>query len=150
MNQNYWFRELLSPAKPSFIEIDEERKYALAVFEDEEIATAIGSGGVNINLTSRVTGYEIDAIRQSEYNRLEGDDIFIEDIDEITDAQAKTLQNEGIETVADFLNADTEKLLSIKGIGEKTFEKLEFIIQDALESKREEEKEKELDLDQNV
>jgi N utilization substance protein A len=140
----------LSPAKPSFIEIDEERKYALAVFEDEEIATAIGSGGVNINLTSRVTGYEIDAIRQSEYNRLEGDDIFIEDIDEITDAQAKTLQNEGIETVADFLNADTEKLLSIKGIGEKTFEKLEFIIQDALESKREEEKEKELDLDQNV
>jgi len=138
----------LSPAKPSFIEIDEERKYALAVFEDEEIATAIGSGGVNINLTSRVTGYEIDAIRQSEYNRLEGDDIFIEDIEEISEGQAKALQNEEIETVADFLNADTEKLLNIKGIGEKTFEKLELIIQKALENKREE-KEQELDLDEN-
>ncbi len=137
----------LSPAKPLFIEIDEDRRTALAVFDDNEIATAIGTGGININLTSQVTGYDIDAIRRSEYNRLEGDDIFIEDLEGITKTQVNALQEAGIETVADFLNAETASLLEIKGIGEKTFEKIESIVQDALQAKRE--KQDELDLDEN-
>lgn len=137
----------LSPAKPLFIEIDEDRRTALAVFDDNEIATAIGTGGININLTSQVTGYDIDAIRRSEYNRLEGDDIFIEDLEGITKAQVNALQEAGIETVADFLNTETAILLEIKGIGEKTFEKIETIVQDALQSKRD--KQDELDLDDN-
>lgn len=138
----------LSPAKPLFIEIDEDRRTALAVFDDNEIATAIGTGGININLTSQVTGYDIDAIRRSEYNRLEGDDIFIEDLEGITKTQVISLQEAGIETVADFLNAETASLLEIKGIGEKTFEKIETIIQHALQSKRD--KQDELDLDENL
>jgi len=137
----------LSPAKPLFIEIDEDRRTALAVFDDNEIATAIGTGGININLTSQVTKYDIDAIRRSEYNRLEGDDIFIEDLEGITKSQVESLQDAGIETVADFLNAETASLLEIKGIGEKTFEKIETIIQQALQSKRD--KQDELDLDEN-
>jgi transcription termination/antitermination protein NusA len=137
----------LSPAKPLFIEIDEDRRTALAVFDDNEIATAIGTGGININLTSQVTGYDIDAIRRSEYNRLEGDDIFIEDLDGITPTQVNALQEAGIETVADFLNAETASLLDIKGIGEKTFEKIETIVQEALQTKRD--KQDELDLDEN-
>jgi N utilization substance protein A len=137
----------LSPAKPLFIEIDEDRRTALAVFDDNEIATAIGTGGININLTSQVTGYDIDAIRRSEYNRLEGDDIFIEDLEGITKTQVNALQEAGIETVADFLNTETANLLEIKGIGEKTFEKIETIVQDALQSKRD--KQDELDLDDN-
>ncbi|MDD3807129.1 MAG: transcription termination factor NusA [Candidatus Marinimicrobia bacterium] len=137
----------LSPAKPLFIEINENRKTALAVFDDNEIATAIGTGGININLTSQVTGYDIDAIRRSEYNRLEGDDIFIEDLEGITNAQIQALQEAGIETAADFLNAEAEDLLEIKGIGEKTFEKIETVIQDALQKKRD--KQDELDLDEH-
>lgn len=135
----------LSPAKPLFIEIDEDRRLALAVFDDSDIATAIGTGGININLTSTVTGYEIDAIRRSEYNRLEGDDIFIEDIEEISPKYIKALHNAGIETVAEFLNADPEQILNIKGIGEKTFERIEEIIQDALDHRRNEETELDID-----
>jgi predicted RecB family nuclease len=48
---------------------------------------------------------------------LEGDDIFIEDLDGITPTQVNALQEAGIETVADFLNAETASLLDIKGIG---------------------------------
>jgi len=126
----------LSPAKPLFIEIDEDRRTSLAVFDDSEIATAIGTGGININLTSKVTGYDIDAIRRSEYNRLEGDDIFIEDIPEIPPKYIRALHDAEIETVADFLNADPEQILEIKGIGEKTFERIEEIIQEVLDKKR--------------
>ena len=138
----------LSPAKPLFIEIDEDRRLALAVFDDSDIATAIGTGGININLTSRVTGYEIDAIRRSEYNRIEGDDIFLEDIEGINEAQLDGLHDEGIETVAEFLNAEPENILNIKGIGEKTFEKIEGLIQEALEQKREDERLLDIDEDE--
>jgi N utilization substance protein A len=137
----------LSPAKPLFLEIDEERRTVLAVFDDEEIATAIGSSGININLAGRVTGYEIDAIRQSEYNRFEGDDIYIEDIQGISSAQIHALSDADIETAADFLNADPGDLLEIKGIGEKTFEKIEKLITDAVEQKRSQDAE--LDIDHN-
>ncbi len=137
----------LSPAKPLFLEIDEERRTVLAVFDDGEIATAIGSSGININLAGRVTGYEIDAIRQSEYNRFEGDDIYIEDIEGITSAQIHALADADIETAADFLNADPGVLLEIKGIGEKTFEKIEKLISVAVENKRS--SDKELDIDHN-
>jgi len=137
----------LSPAKPLFLEIDEERRTVLAVFDDDEIATAIGSSGININLAGRVTGYEIDAIRQSEYNRFEGDDIYIEDIKGISSAQIHALSDADIETAADFLNADAGDLLEIKGIGEKTFEKIEKLISDAVEVKRS--SDAELDIDHN-
>ncbi|MEA3392016.1 MAG: transcription termination factor NusA [Candidatus Marinimicrobia bacterium] len=137
----------LSPAKPLFLEIDEERRTVLAVFDDDEIATAIGSSGININLAGRVTGYEIDAIRQSEYNRFEGDDIYIEDIQGISSAQIHALSDADIETAADFLNADAGDLLEIKGIGEKTFEKIEKLISDAVEEKRS--SDAELDIDYN-
>jgi len=137
----------LSPAKPLFLEIDEERRTVLAVFDDDEIATAIGSSGININLAGRVTGYEIDAIRQSEYNRFEGDDIYIEDIKGISSAQIHALSDADIETAADFLNADAGDLLEIKGIGEKTFEKIEKLISDAVEEKRS--SNAELDIDHN-
>ena len=137
----------LSPAKPLFLEIDEERRTVLAVFDDDEIATAIGSSGININLAGRVTGYEIDAIRQSEYNRFEGDDIYIEDIAGISSAQIHALSDADIETAADFLNADAGDLLDIKGIGEKTFEKIEALINDAVEEKRSQDSE--LDIDHN-
>jgi N utilization substance protein A len=137
----------LSPAKPLFLEIDEERRTVLAVFDDDEIATAIGSSGININLAGRVTGYEIDAIRQSEYNRFEGDDIYIEDIKGISSAQIHALSDADIETAADFLNADAGDLLDIKGIGEKIFEKIEKLISDAVEEKRS--SDAELDIDHN-
>jgi len=137
----------LSPAKPLFLEIDEDQRTVLAVFNDDEIATAIGSSGININLAGRVTGYEIDAIRQSEYNRFEGDDIYIEDIKGISSAQIHALSDADIETAADFLNADAGDLLDIKGIGEKTFEKIEKLISDAVEEKRS--SDAELDIDHN-
>ncbi|MDX9778236.1 MAG: transcription termination factor NusA [bacterium] len=137
----------LSPAKPLFLEIDEERRTVLAVFNDDEIATAIGSSGININLAGRVTGYEIDAIRQSEYNRFEGDDIYIEDIEGISSAQIHALADADIETAADFLNADPGALLQIMGIGEKTFEKIEKLVTEAVEKKRSHDQE--LDIDHN-
>ena len=45
----------LSPAKPLDLYIDDDRKYCIAIFDDDDLELAIGRGGVNVNLASSVT-----------------------------------------------------------------------------------------------
>ena len=56
----------LSPAKPLRIEVDQNEKKALAVINDDEMSIAVGRFGQNINLASRLTGYQIETIKYSE------------------------------------------------------------------------------------
>lgn len=56
----------LSPAKPLRVEVDSTERRALAVINDEEMSVAVGRHGQNINLASRLTGYDIQTIKYSE------------------------------------------------------------------------------------
>ena len=53
----------LSPAKIISVEIDESIKTARVTVEESQAPLAIGKNGVNVNLASRLTGYEIDIIQ---------------------------------------------------------------------------------------
>ena len=55
----------LSPAKPLDLYIDDDRKYCIAIFDDDDLELAIGRGGVNVNLASTVTEFRIDAFGKS-------------------------------------------------------------------------------------
>ncbi|MGB9882985.1 MAG: transcription termination factor NusA [Microgenomates group bacterium] len=55
----------LSPAKIVSIEIDEKTKKAKVMVEEKEAPIAIGKGGINVNLASKLTGYEIDIVQIS-------------------------------------------------------------------------------------
>ncbi len=55
----------LSPAKISNIEIDEKTRKAKVMVEEKEAPIAIGKGGINVNLASKLTGYEIDIVQIS-------------------------------------------------------------------------------------
>jgi len=112
----------LSPAKPINLYIDEDRPYAVAVFEDEELAIAIGKGGQNISLASAVSGYTIDAVKKSDYETK--DAIYLDEVKGITKGQLAVLMDNDIKTTEDFLNTDNESLLSLKGFGIKTIEKI--------------------------
>ena len=63
----------LSPAKPVNLYIDEEKEYCIAIFEDENLDSAIGRNGMNINLASSLTEYRIDAYGVNQYKRLQDD-----------------------------------------------------------------------------
>jgi len=126
----------LSPAKPLELEIDEEKKTALAIFADEEISVAIGKMGQNIRLASEVTGYSIDAIKKSDYELTESETIYLEDIEGITEHNWKLLYSYGIETTEEFLSTPREELMSIKGLGAKTLDKIEPLIREAQEKRR--------------
>jgi len=128
----------LSPAKPYMLEIDEEKKTALAIFDDEEISVAIGKMGQNIRLASEVTGYTIDAIKKSDYEMSESETIYLEEVEGLTEHNWKTLYSVGIETAEELLNTPQDELVSIKGLGEKTVEKIITVVDEALEARKKE------------
>ena len=120
----------LAPANPINLLMDEEKPYAVAIFEDDELAIAIGSNGQNIKLASDVTGYTIDVVKKSDY---EGNqEVKLSDITGLTEKHLTLFKENKIITSKDFLKTDRDELLSFKGLGEKTLEKIETIIKAAL------------------
>lgn len=57
---NVFIQAALSPAKVTSVEINEKTKYAKVTVEESQAPLAIGKGGVNVNLASRLTGFAID------------------------------------------------------------------------------------------
>ena len=120
----------LSPAKPVNLYIDEEKEYCIAIFEDENLDSAIGRNGMNINLASKVVGYRIDAYGIKQYNRLQNDqNTSLADIDGIEDKLSKSLANSGIKTVSDLMDADEESLVDLKGITSEKLDKVYSMVQ---------------------
>ncbi|MCX7881241.1 MAG: transcription termination factor NusA [Patescibacteria group bacterium] len=59
-NEEIYLITALSPAKINKVEIDKKKKKAKVFVEKEQAPLAIGKGGVNVNLASKLTEYEID------------------------------------------------------------------------------------------
>ena len=128
----------LSPAKPYMLEIDEDKKNVVAIFDDEDISVAIGKYGQNIRLASEVTGYTIDAMKRTDFEFSEVETIYLEEIDGLTEHVWKMLYSVGIETAEELMSSSRDELLSIKGIGDKTLDDIVKTVEDAI-AKREEE-----------
>ena len=65
-NTNLFIQRALAPAKISSMEIDSEKKHVKVFLNPDQVSLAIGKGGLNIKLASRLTGYEIDVFRDIE------------------------------------------------------------------------------------
>lgn len=60
----------LSPAAVESIGINEEEKSAMVVVNDQQLSIAIGKKGQNVRLAMKLTGWDIDIISETEYNRM--------------------------------------------------------------------------------
>ncbi len=58
-----FIREALSPATVQAVKIDKENKRASITVTEEQAPLAIGKSGVNVNLASKLTGYELDIVQ---------------------------------------------------------------------------------------
>ena len=100
----------------------------IAVLEDDQISLAIGKGGQNRRLASKLTSYEIQTVRESEYQKImkaeRGKDLPLSEASNISPSMIDKLTDAGFETIRDVLEADIEQLTSVKGVGQVTAEKL--------------------------
>jgi transcription termination/antitermination protein NusA len=60
----------LTPATVDRIGINEESKTAMVIADDQQLSLAIGKRGVNIKLATKLTGWEIDILSESEYTKM--------------------------------------------------------------------------------
>jgi N utilization substance protein A len=133
----------LSPARVYKVIVDQNKKKAIAVLEDDQMSLAIGKGGQNRRLASKLTGFEIEIIKQSEYKSImegnldnngdvddAGDDEqgsendSLASVNGLTPALIKKIEAGGLQSVSDVLQAGFEGLTSLPGIGEKTARKI--------------------------
>lgn len=127
----------LSPAKPLDLYIDEDRKYCIAIFNDDELDSAIGRGGVNINLAAKLTEYRIDAFGKNEYEQKQIEQgTQLSNIPRFPPRAVKPLEDNGVITVSDLLSANEDTLLEIKGISDATLNKIYDAVQGFVEKNK--------------
>jgi N utilization substance protein A len=121
-----YIQRALSPAKPSRIMLNDDKKTATAIIPDDQISLAIGKGGQNRQLASRLTGYEITTVKESEWLEAQQPEekLMIADIPELSKAVVEKLLAAGYETADEVLDTDRAEFLNLKGFGQKTVERL--------------------------
>ncbi len=130
----------LSPAKVYKVIVDQNKKKAIAVLSDDQVSLAIGKGGQNRRLASRLTGFEIEIIKESEYKKIMEDKLAethsakLADIPGLTPGMLKNLTAGGMESAEDVLKAGMDGLVAIPGVGEKTAAKILEVVKEFTKS----------------
>jgi len=93
-DDSLFIREALSPATIHSLKLDNKNKHVQVLVEESQAPLAIGKGGVNVNLASRLTGYEIDIV-QHEVEGKKADAKTEEKAEEKTEEKAKTVKVKG-------------------------------------------------------
>jgi N utilization substance protein A len=125
-NTQLFIQRALSPAKITSVEILEEEKRAKVSLKPDQVSLAIGRGGNNIKLATKLTGYEIDVYRDGE---VDVDDVDLDDfIDEIDGWIIDELKAIGCDTAKSVLEIDIKDLVNRTDLEEETIEEVYRIL----------------------
>jgi len=125
-NNTLYITRALSPAKISSIKLEEPNKRADVYLKPDQVSLAIGKGGLNIKLASRLTGYEIDVYRDSE---LDSEDVDLDEFsDEIDGWILDELKSAGCDTAKSVLELPVEDLVKRTDLEEETIKEVMRIL----------------------
>jgi N utilization substance protein A len=125
-NTALYITRALSPAKISSIKLNEERKRADVFLKPDQVSLAIGKGGLNIRLASKLTGYEIDVYRDSE---MDSEDVDLDEFaDEIDSWILDELKSVGCDTAKSVLELQVEDLVKRTDLEEETIKEVMKIL----------------------
>jgi N utilization substance protein A len=148
----------MNPVKISRIVVtDDENKEALIVVHDSQLSIAIGRAGQNIRLVSKLVGWKLDIMPESEFESSEyaefarkaADELFstaeeeseIVTLGDIPGIEAKTLElleKEGFTEIEDVIEKSEKELLKIEGMTKVMAEKLLAVLAENIEVVEEE------------
>ena len=118
-----FIQRALTPAKVTKIDLDLETKRASVYLEPEQVSLAIGKGGTNIKLASRLTEFEIDVFRNTV--EVEIDDVDLEEFsDEIEGWIIEELKNIGCDSAKSVLALSRQELIRRSDLEEETVDEV--------------------------
>ena len=118
-NNTLFIQRALTPAKISNIELNLEKGTASVFLKPDQVSLAIGKGGSNIKLASRLTGFEIDVYREDDDPGMEDVDLD-EFADEIEEWVIDAFKSIGCDTARSVLELSKEELLRRTDLEEET------------------------------
>ncbi|HZY09837.1 MAG TPA: transcription termination factor NusA, partial [Bacteroidota bacterium] len=130
-NQMIYLQRAMAPAKLKNIEIDEENKKARVHVDKDQASLAIGRNGQNIRLASKLTGYEIDIVKEGVEEEYDMD--LNEFRDELGIPLYERLIEEGYDTARNVIEAEATELLKIEGLTEDKITSIKNMMQRELE-----------------
>lgn len=132
-NLELFVQRALSPAKISSIKIDKDNNRIMVYLKPDQVSLAIGKGGLNIKLASRLAGYEIDVFR--ELDGAQEEDVDLDEFsDEIDSWVIDELKRIGLDTAKSVLALNKEELVRRTELEEETVESLHQILKKEFET----------------
>lgn len=127
-NAEVFVTRSLAPAKVVTIDVFSQEKGMTVAVEDDKLSLAIGKSGQNARLASRLTGWKINIMSESDYNEMKRREaemmVPIGKLSGVGDVLEERLVDADINTVQALSEKSVEELIKIDGIGEKTAERL--------------------------
>jgi len=107
-NTELYITRALNPAKVDSVKLFPDEKKADVYMSPDQVSLAIGKGGYNIRLASKLTGYSIEIYRNSDDDY---DDVLLDEFsDEIEQWVIDVLKSIGCDTAKDVLSLSFEEL----------------------------------------
>lgn len=122
-NLELYIQRALSPAKIGSIKIEEDKKRVSVYLKPDQVSLAIGKGGQNIKLASKLVGMEIDVFR--ELSPSEEEDVLIDEFsDVLEDWVIVELKKIGLDTAKRVLEVGREELVKRTDLEEETIDEI--------------------------
>jgi N utilization substance protein A len=122
-NSILFIQRALTPAKVSNIQLDNEEMKAAVYLKPDQVSLAIGKGGSNIKLASKLTGYEIDVYRETDEREVEDVDLD-EFADEIEEWIIDALKGIGCDSARSVLDLSKDELVRRTDLEEETIDEV--------------------------
>ncbi len=129
-----FIQRALAPAKLKKIELDEDQRKATVNADSDQVSLLVGRNGVNIRLAMKLTGYEIEVIREEKpFEEYEEDIELIDLKEELGEDIYELLINHRYDTAIEVLTAGPEKLKEIEALNEEKINEIIEIIKSQFE-----------------
>jgi N utilization substance protein A len=131
-NLSLMVQRALAPAKITSIDLDKDKKRVSVYLKPDQVSLAIGKGGLNIKLASRMVDLQIDVFREGEVE--EEFDIDLDEFgDEIDGWIIDELKTIGCDTARSVLALDVDELVRRTDLEEETIKEVVKILKTEFE-----------------
>lgn len=129
-----FIQRCLAPAKLKQIEVDEDAKKCVVTADSDQVSLIVGRNGVNIRLAIKLSGYEIEVIRQEKpFEEYDEDIELVELREELGSEVVDLLINNRLDTALEVLGAGIDKLKEIEGVDEEKAKQIIEILENQFE-----------------